>query len=79
MKSRREFLLLEIINVNFRRAGLAGLLFEAVEFLLLPDVGAEGDHLGVVFFFDPGKQHRGVEAARVSQNNFHNRDSDRCG
>ena len=70
MKSRGEFLL-EIINVNLRGAGLAGLLVEAVEFLLLADVGAEADHLGVVFFLDPGQEHRGVETARVSENNFH--------
>ena len=61
----REFLL-QIINVNFGRAGLDGFGFEAVEFLFLPDVGAEADHLGVVFFLDPGHQHRGVESAGVS-------------
>ena len=59
-----EFLL-QIVNVDFGRAGLARLRFEAGEFVLLPDVRAEGDHFGVVFFFDPRKQHRGVEAARI--------------
>ena len=61
----REFLL-QVINVDFRRAGLDGFRFEAVQFLFLPDVGAEADHLGVVFFLDPGHQHRGVESAGVS-------------
>ena len=57
--------LLQIINVDFGRAGLLGLGFKAGEFVLLADVGAEGDHLRVVGFFDPRKQHRGVEAARI--------------
>ena len=45
----REFLP-QIIDVNLGRAGLERLLFEAVEFLLLPDVRAEGDHLRVSRF-----------------------------
>ena len=60
----RKFVL-QIANVDFGRAGLSGLGFKAVEFLLLPDVGAEGDHIGVVGFFEPRKQHRGVETARI--------------
>src|ERR1043166_7841886 len=62
---------LKVIDVNLRCAGVLRFLFEAVKFLFLPDVGAEGDHLGVVFFFDPREQHRSVETARVSQHNFH--------
>ena len=42
-----------------------------MEFLLLADVGAEADHPGAVFFLDPGHQHYGVEAARVSGEIFH--------
>ena len=68
----REFLL-QIGDVNFGRAGFLRLRFEAAQFLLLPDVRAEGDHLGVVGFLEPRKQHRGVEAARICQNNFHER------
>jgi hypothetical protein len=66
----RKFLL-KIVNVDFGRAGLFGLGFEAMEFVLLPDVGAEGNHLGVIFFFDPREQHRGIEAAGICENNFH--------
>ena len=67
---RGEFLL-EIIDVDFGCAGLHRFFVEAFEFLLLADVGAEGDHLRVVFFLDPGQQHRGVEAAGVCENDFH--------
>ena len=64
-------LLLQIVNVDFRRAGLFGLGLEAGQFVFLADVGAEGDHFGVVFFLDPGKQDGRVESAGVCENNFH--------
>ena len=67
-----EFLL-QVIDVNFRRAGFPGLPVETVEFLLLADVGTEGDHLRAVLFLDPREQNRGVESARIGQNNFHTR------
>ncbi len=59
-------LFLQIINVDFGRAGLDGFGFKAVEFLLLPDVGAEADHFGIIFFLDPGHQDGSIEAAGIS-------------
>ncbi len=66
----REFVL-KVVDVNLGRAGFEGLLFQALEFLLLADVGAKGDHFGAIFFLDPGKKDRGIQAARVGQHNFH--------
>ena len=54
-------LLPEVVDVNSRRAGLARLRAQALDFLLLPDVGAERDDLGGVLFLDPGQQNGGVE------------------
>ena len=44
-----EFLL-QIVNINLGRAGFARLLLQALQLLLLADVGAEGDHFGVLYF-----------------------------
>ena len=57
---------LEVIDVNLGGAGFDGFLFKAIEFFFLADVGAEADHLRVVFILDPGHEDRGVETARVS-------------
>ena len=67
--ARERFL--QIVDINLRRAGRLRLRGEAPQLLLLADIRAEGDHLRAVFFFDPGKKHRGVEPARICQNNFH--------
>ena len=68
----REFFL-EIIDVTFGRAGVHRLFFQAVEFFLLADVGAKGDNLRLKIVFEPAEDHRRVEAARICQDDFHNR------
>jgi hypothetical protein len=66
----RKFFL-EVINVNLGSSGFNGFLVETLEFLLLADVSAEADHLGIVFFLDPRHEDRGVKTARISENDFH--------
>jgi hypothetical protein len=67
-------LFLEVVNVDFSRARLEGLLLQSLEFLLLADVGAKGDHFGGVGLLDPREQDRGIQSAGVCQNNFHGAD-----
>ena len=64
-------LLLQVGDVALGRAGAFGLGFQALEFLLLADVGAEGDDLGVILFLEPGEDDGGIESARISENNLH--------
>src|SRR5258706_4520811 len=64
-------LLLQIIYVNLRGSRVAGLFIQPFEFLLLADIGAEGDHFCVVFIFNPRKQNRSIQPTRISQNNLH--------
>ncbi len=66
-------LLPQIIDIDLGRAGCARLLFEALEFFLLADVGAESDHFRLIFLPQPRKENRGVESPRVSQDDFHSR------
>ena len=61
----REFLL-QIHDIALGAARFPGLGLQALEFLLLADVGAEGDQFGFVFVLQPRQDDRGVEAARVS-------------
>ena len=64
-------LLLQIIDKTFRRPRAQRLGLEPVEFLLLPDIGAEGNDLRPVSFLQPLQQHRGVQAARISTYDLH--------
>jgi len=66
----REFLL-QVVDEALRRPRAERLLLQAVELLLLPDVGAEGDDLRVVCFFQPLQQDRRVQATRVSAYDLH--------
>ena len=71
-KVARKFLR-EIVDIDFRGAGRARLLFEPTQFLLLPDVRTKGDHLGPVRFRDPRQQHRGVQTTGIGKNDLHKR------
>src|ERR1017187_5840301 len=51
-KIPRKFFL-KIVDVTFGSAGLLRFFFQALEFLLLPDVGAKSDDLGLIIFFEP--------------------------
>src|SRR4051812_15087590 len=66
----REFLD-EIERVVLRGAGLLRLLRQAVQLLLLPDIRGERDDLRVVSFAEPLDDDGRVEAARVSEDDFH--------
>ena len=68
----REFLA-QIVDVALARAGAQRLGFEAVEFLLLADVGAKGDDLRGVGFLQPGEQDGGIEPPGISDDDFHKR------
>src|SRR6266700_666929 len=75
MKSRAKFPD-EIERVVLRRAGLARLLRQTGQLLLLPDVGRKRDDLGVVRFAKPFDDDVRVEAARISEDDFHSEMSD---
>ena len=64
-------LLLEVIDVHFAGPGPPRLGVEPVEFLLLADVGAKGDHFGVIGFLEPGEQHGGVESPGIGEHDLH--------
>src|SRR5262249_40588360 len=69
-KIAREFLL-QIDNVTLGSAGFFGLGLKTFELLFLTNIGAERNDFRVVPFFDPGKNDRSIEPARICQNNFH--------
>ena len=58
-------LFLQIVDVDLGGTGFLGLGVEALQFVVLADVGAESDDFGVVGFLDPGEKDGGVEAAGV--------------
>ena len=64
-------LFIQVLDVAFGRSGADRLGFNAVELLLLADVGAEADHLGIVLFFDPLDDHGGVKSAGIGDDYFH--------
>ena len=64
-------LLFDVVDNAFHRAVFERLLFKTVEFLFLPDIRAVADHFGIIFFLQPGQEHRGVQPAGISQYNFH--------
>ena len=43
---------------------------EAVELVFLPDVGGEGDDLGVVRLFQPRQDDGGIETAGIGKHDF---------
>ena len=61
---------LEVIDVDFERAGLFGFGVQAFQFVVLADVCTEGDDFGIIGFFDPGEQDGGVEATGISEDDF---------
>src|ERR1035441_239349 len=66
----RDEFLAHILDVNFRSARLAGLRFEAGEFIgALPDIAANGDHFAAVILLEPGNDDGGIEAAGVGKSN----------
>ena len=60
----------EITDDAFRGTGLERFFLETVEFLLLSDVGAIGNHVGLVGVFEPGEKDGGVEASGVGHQDF---------
>src|SRR5947207_973896 len=58
-------LLSQIVDVDYGCARLPGFLVQTFKLLFLSNVGAEGDHLGLVFVFEPGEQHGGIEASGI--------------
>src|SRR5262249_36468273 len=61
----------KIFDHTFRGAGLERFLFEPCELFFLTNVGAKGSYLRAIIIFEPAKDHRGVESAGISQNDFH--------
>ena len=60
-------LLPEVHDVDGRRAGAQRLLADRQQLLALAEVGAERDHLAAVALDQPAEDHRGVEPARVRE------------
>ena len=63
-------LLIQIVHITLGGSGFESLLLEAVEFLGLADIGAEGDDLGSVGFLEPIQNDGGVESPRIRDNDF---------
>src|SRR5262249_37790749 len=64
-------LLTHVFHIDFGRAGLASLVFEAGEFIAaLSDVAANGDNFAAVIFFQPRNDDRSIEAARIGEGYF---------
>ena len=63
-------LLVQIVHEALGGSGFESLLLEAVEFLGLADIGAEGDDLGSVGFFEPVQDDGGVEPPGIRDNDF---------
>ena len=61
----------QVEHVELRRAGLDGLLFEAVELAGLADVAGHGDDFAViVVFLQPGDDDGRIQTAGVSKDDF---------
>ena len=57
----------QVLEHELRGAGPVRLLLEAAELLALPEVGTERHHLGLVPLDEPAEDDRGVEPARVGE------------
>jgi hypothetical protein len=64
----RDELLAHVGHMNFGRAGLQRLLFEALQLVIaLADVAAHGDHFALIVFLQPRNDDGCIEASRVGQ------------
>src|SRR5579862_2662646 len=65
--------------MHFRRAGLQGLFFQALQFVLtLANVAADGNYFALIIFLQPRNDNGCIEASGVSERNllgFHIGDS----
>ena len=60
-----------VLDMDFRGAGVEGLLFEAGELVAaLADIAADGDDFAAVVFLEPRNDDRGIESAGVGEGNF---------
>ena len=60
----------QVVNVNFARPDLGGLVLNRGEFLALTQVGTKGDDLAPIGLNQPAQDDRGVQTAAVRQNHF---------
>ena len=64
-------LLAHVLDVHFRSAGLARLLFQAGQLVAaLSDVAAHRDHLAAVVFLQPRNDDGGIQPARIGERHF---------
>src|SRR6516165_12235700 len=61
----------QVVDVAFGGTSLQRFLLQPLQFLLLPDVGAERDYFRRVLLLDPLEDNRSIEPARVSNHDFH--------
>ena len=61
----------QVLHIALRGAGADRFFLDAVQLLLLADVGAEADDLGIVLLFDPLDDHGGVKPAGISDDYLH--------
>ena len=67
----RDEFLAHILDVDFRSARFAGLLFEAGEFVgALSDIAAHGHHFAAVVFLEPRNDDGGIEAPGIGESYF---------
>ena len=73
---RREYAVADklfgkVLDEYLLRAALDRFFVERGEFLALTDVGGDGDHVAVVVILEPRYDYRGIETARVGENDLH--------
>ena len=60
-------LFLQVVDVDLVRAGGQRLFPDRIQFVTLPQVGGEGDHLAAVLVLQPLEDDGGVEPARIGE------------
>ena len=65
-------LLAQVVDVDLVGAGGNGLVADRVQFVPLPEVGGEGDHLAAVLVLQPLEDDGGVQPAGIGEDDlFH--------
>ena len=70
-------LLAQVFDIQLFRAALFRLLVEGLEFLALPDVARNADHIAVIIFLQPRHDNRGIQTTGISQQYAHLRHNNR--
>ena len=60
----------QVLDIDFRGSDSKRLFLDAFQVIILADIADESDDLTSVVFPEPGNDDRGVEIARISQDDF---------